>query len=408
MYILEALLEYLISLLVSGSFLATLTKELDISDTMTGIISSIVSLGCLFQLISILIQYRRMKKFVVVMSILNQLLFMLLYVTPIFNIKGEYKRTLFVVLIFAAYVIYNIAHPKKINWFMSNVEDNKRGSFTANKEIISLIGGMIFTYAMGAMVDYFKNKNDIRASFIICAVTIFVLMSLHTITMLLSIEVVDNSSPCKVSIFSSMLKTVYDKKVIQILLIFVIWNIASYSTIPFYGTYQINELSFSLKYVSFLGIIYSVVRISISRFWGRYADKNSFAAMIKKCFFVMSIGFFFIIFAVPSNGKIIFIIYNICYGIAMGGINSALINLIFDYVPPEKRADTLALSQILSGISGFLSTLCVSSLVSYIQKNGNRIFGFNVYAQQATSLIAFIFTLLAMLYTSIVITRKKV
>lgn len=40
MYIFEAALEYLISILVTGSFLATITKELGISDSLTGILSS--------------------------------------------------------------------------------------------------------------------------------------------------------------------------------------------------------------------------------------------------------------------------------------------------------------------------------------------------------------------------------
>lgn len=37
MYLFEAALEYLISILVASSFLATLTKELGFSDSLTGI-----------------------------------------------------------------------------------------------------------------------------------------------------------------------------------------------------------------------------------------------------------------------------------------------------------------------------------------------------------------------------------
>lgn len=407
MYICEASLEYVISVLVAGSFLATLTKELGISDNMTGIISSIVSLGFVFQLFSIFIYRRRVKKLVVTMSIINQLLFMLLYVIPISNINQHVKTAVFTSTIFLAYLLYNIAHPKKINWFMSLVNDGNRGRFTANKEIISLVAGMAFTYIMGALMDYFKDKGDIRTSFIICAITIFLLMVLHTITMLLSVENTDDNAYQKTNPYKSMAAVIRDKKVLQIAMIFIIWSIASFSTIPFYGTYQINELGFSLKYVSFLAIVYSVVRVSVSRLWGLYADRKSFAAMIKLCFFVMAIGFLLNVFAAPANGKIFFTLYNICHGIAMGGINSALINLVFDYVPSQKRADTLALSQALSGTAGFLSTLCLSSLVSYIQKNGNQLFGMKVYAQQITSLIALLFTVAAMLYTGLVISRSK-
>ena len=53
MYIFEAALEHLIALLVAGSFLATLTKSLGMSDSLTGVLSSVISLGCLFQLMSL-------------------------------------------------------------------------------------------------------------------------------------------------------------------------------------------------------------------------------------------------------------------------------------------------------------------------------------------------------------------
>ena len=53
MFIFQATFEYLISILVAGSFLATLTKEIGIPDSVTGVISSIISLGCVFQLLSI-------------------------------------------------------------------------------------------------------------------------------------------------------------------------------------------------------------------------------------------------------------------------------------------------------------------------------------------------------------------
>lgn len=48
MYILEAAIEYFISILVASSYLATLTKELGFSDSLTGILSWVISLGCFF------------------------------------------------------------------------------------------------------------------------------------------------------------------------------------------------------------------------------------------------------------------------------------------------------------------------------------------------------------------------
>ena len=93
--------------------------------------------------------------------------------------------------------------------------------------------------------------------------------------------------------------------------------------------------------------------------------------------------------------------------VAMGGINSALTNLVFDMVEPQMRSNALALSQSVSGFIGFFTTLLMSGLVSHIQTNGNRFLGLDIYAQQVTSAAAFIFTMLSVLYVIIAIRPKK-
>ena len=82
----------------------------------------------------------------------------------------------------------------------------------------------------------------------------------------------------------------------------------------------------------------------------------------------------------------------------MGGINSALINLIYDYVAIEKRADSLAVCQAASGVSGFVATLAASPFIAFVQKNGNSLLGMNVYAQQVVSAVACMVVMAAVLY----------
>lgn len=397
MYIFEAALEYFISILVASSFLATLTGELGMSDSLTGILSSVISLGCLFQLLSVTVKPARSKPFVMVMSVLNQLLFMLLYVIPLFNFGKEAKTALFVITIFSAYLIYNFAHPKKINWLFSLVDDNKRGSFTANKEIVSLISGMLFTFGAGAVIDSFKDKGEIHTAFIITAAAILVLTALHTLTMALAIEKPIAEAERK-SLKESLRDIIKNQSIRCVTAVFVIYYIATYASLPFYGTYQIRELGLSLTFVSALSIVTSVSRILFSKFWGKYADKNGFADMMQKCLIFSSLGYLAIVFAVPSNGKLLFTLYYIFNGIAQGGINSALINLVFDYVPAEKRSDSLAVCQAVSGTAGFLATLLFSVAVKAIQQNSNTVFGINIYAQQAVSAVSLILTLLLILY----------
>ena len=93
--------------------------------------------------------------------------------------------------------------------------------------------------------------------------------------------------------------------------------------------------------------------------------------------------------------------------VAMAGINSAPINLIYDSVEAEKRTGALALNGTLSGFAGFFTTLLVSPLVSYIQGNGNVLFGISVYAQQIVCVIWGILLMAVMLYLHVVIKRIK-
>jgi len=404
MYILEATFEYLISILVAGSFLATLTEELGFSDSLTGILSSVISLGCMFQLFSMLIRKSAFKRFVIIMSILNQLLFMLLYVIPLSSGGKTFKTVIFVIAIIAAYLIYNIAHPKKINWLMSLVDDHHRGVFTANKEIVSLLCGMVFSFLMGALVDYFAEKGEIKTAFILSAIVMLVITVLHTVTMLLTPEKTLENVKRK-NVFKAFSKVLRNKKVLMVTAVFILYNVATYSTTPFYGAYKVDSLGFTMTFNSILTVGYSIIRSVVSRPMGRFADRRSFASMMTLCFVILSASLFVNIFTVPSNGRIMFTMYYILYAVAMAGINSGVINLLYDYVPHEKRTASFAFQNTVSGLAGFGTTWLVSRIVEYIQQSGNMLFGINIYAQQAVSAIGFLFSIAGIMYLVLVVKR---
>lgn len=394
------MLEYFISVLVMGSYLATLTTKLGFSDSLTGILSSVILLGGLFQLGSMFIRRQRLKRFVIWFSILNQLMFAALYVVPFFGFSPVVKRIIFVVFIILAYFIYNITHPKKINWMMTHVDDGIRGRFTANKEIVSLVGGMGYTFLMGNLIDSFKENGEIEKAFVICGITIFVLMVGHTLSMIFTDEINEVVPKQKKKLFAQIGESFKNKDIQKITVLFVLWYVAKGISEPFNSVYMINDLGFSLTFISVLGIIQSIVRVVFSRPLGRFADKVSFAKMLHICFVCAFISFVSVAFAFPTDKGIILFGYNLTYakiafglhyimnGIAFAGINSALINLIFDYVPHENRADSLAVTQSLSGLAGFVATLGAGVLVTLIQNKGNVIFGLPLYAQQVLSIIS--------------------
>ena len=407
MYILEAAFEYFISILVGGAYLAKVTSAIGVSDSLTGILTSFVSLGCGFQMVAIFIANKRpVKGWVSLLHIVNQTFFALIYVVPFLHLTQAQKIVCFVILLLLGHIINNVVFSPKINWFMSLVDDHKRGVFTASKEMVSLIGGMVFSFAMGSVIDKFEAAGNVSGAFIVCGVSVFALMLLHTATLLFSKEKpseIQEKLPLKKSV-GELFK---DKNLLKIILISVLWNVVCYTATPFYGTYQIKELGFSMTFVSALSAVYAVIRSAFSRPLGRFADKYSFAKMLNICFLIMLVAFIVNAFTVPSNGKVFFTVYYVLHAVAMAGINSAAINLIYDYADKEKRVGALALKSTLAGFAGFFTTLAVSPLVSYIQENGDTFLGLHVYAQQVVSVIAAVLLVGLLIYLNTVVRKIK-
>ncbi len=407
LYILEAALEYFISLLVTGAYLAKITSAIGMSDTLTGILTSFVSLGFGFQIIAVFLANKRpVKRWVTLLHCLNQLAFALIYFIPLAPISHEMKNFLFVAFLLIGYILTNMVNSPKINWFMSLVEDKRRGAFTANKEMVSLIGGMIFSFSIGYVIDNLESAGNINGAFVVCGVSIFVLMLLHSATLIFSKEKpVEANEVCSVKQLLKELLT--DKKLFKVILVSVLWSVVNYASTPFYGSYQIKELGFTMTFVSILSAAYAIVRTIFSRPMGKFADKYSFAKMLNICFSIALAGFIVNIFTVPANGKVLYTVYYMLYAVAMAGINSATINLIYDYVDKEKRTGALALKSTICGFAGFFTTLIVSPLVSYLQRNGNRLFGINIYAQQIVSVISAILLVVLLVYLNTTVKQLK-
>lgn len=401
MYIAEETIFYFISMLVSGAYLARVTTAIGVSDSLTGILSAFVSLGCGFQIIAVFLsRLRPVKRWVSVLYLLNNVLFATVYLVPVFPLDKGAKTVIFVILLLSGRVINNIAVAPKTNWFMTLIDDGKRGRFTATKEITSLLTGMVFTFIMGSVMDTLFERGEDETAFIVGAVTIFALALLHLFALLTSREKPALEGEIK-PIGQLVGSIVKDKGLYKVILISVLWNVANYAAIPFYGTYQIKELGFNMVLVSAMASLTSLTRAAFSAPLGRYADKFGFVKMLKICFFFELAAFFVMIFAVKDNGAVLFPLYSIFYAVGMGGINSGSINLIYDYVDHEKRTAALAIKNTLAGFAGFFTTLLISPLVSYIQDNGNSIFGISVYAQQLTSLISVVVCVALLVYIRI-------
>lgn len=406
-YIIEALLEYLIALLVADAFLAAILKQVGVSDAVTGIVSSFLSFACVAQLFSssVVKPGQPVRKIILALDLVNQLMFAFLYMTPFLPLPQSVKVGLFVILILSANLLLNVTLPSKYQWLNSFVKPGEHGQFTARKEIVSLIGGMLFTLAMGCLVDHFKAIGKEQTGFILCGVTLFVVAVAHLVSLLLCSDATLEPSAVQKATFTATFRLLAESGTVRrLLMIDILWKIAFYISTPYYGTYLIGELGFSLTFVSLLHIAYSLMRAVFSPWFGRIGDRRGWAHLLTLGLVIVAVGYLVNAFTTPSR-RYLYLAYYTLYAISMAGINTSLYNMNYDYLDESIFSNALGARNAISGVVGFLASLLGSAIVSAVQSAGNRLWGVAVYAQQVNSLIAFLVILVLLLYMRTVIRR---
>ena len=403
LYIIEAAIEYFIATLISGPYLSRLATEIGFSTAATGVITAFTSLGCLFHLVAIFIADKTpVKKWVVAFTGIHEVFFILCFFIPFLKSSTLLKMILLASFVLLGKVILNIINSPKITMYMNLVPDKKRGQFTAIKEIVSLLGGMGFTFLMSYFIDNFTKNGNLLGSFIFCGVGMAILTIFHLLLLFFSKEKpVDR---VKVNHGQHLKNLFHNKKLMLTVTLFILVAISDNAIKSFLPTYQLKELGFSMTYVTICSAILAVSRAILSIPMGKFADRYSFVKMLNVCLIFNIAAAITCMFIVPGNAKYLFIIYCVLDGAAWSGINSASMNLTYDCVNKNERTSAYALKSAAAGLFGFLISLSISPLVDSIEKNGNSFLGIeNIYAQQVCACIGVIISFIIILYLNLFI-----
>ena len=118
---------------------------------------------------------------------------------------------------------------------------------------------------------------------------------------------------------------------------------------------------------------------------------------------MVAVGFLAVVFTTPET-RWFYLVYACLHAFAMAGINSGVINLIYDYVPDRDRATAMGIKNAMGGILAFFTALGSGLILARIQANGGlQIFGMTLYAQQFLAFLSCAMTLILILYMRTVI-----
>lgn len=402
--------EYFISILVTDAFLAKLLKNVGMSDSLTGIISSFVSFAFLFQLLSIFILKRKInaKAMCIAFETFSQLCFVFLYVIPFLPVSALLKSMLVVVAIMVAYALKYVVASILFRWANSYVDPMQRGSFSAIKEMISLFGGIIFSFVMGMATDKFFEAGNNEGAFLFLAIMVFVL----TVSNFLCLSKIKNcdintDQSAKVPMKTVLQKTLLNKKFLPVIIATSLFSFGVYITSGFLGVYKTEDLFIKLGVVSIITSVGSAARMIVSKPFGKYSDKKSYAKGMELGYFIIAVAFLAITFTVPDTWWLM-IVYTVLYSVGYAGVNQNTLNIAYSYIEADYISQAMAFRSAISGIVGFAGALVGAKILDFVQANGNMLFGIPVYGQQVMALISFVCVMIAVAIIHFIIAKTKV
>lgn len=409
-YMAQCTFEYLLSLLVTDAFLTKLLGHLGLDDTTIGIISSFITLAFVIQIFSLFLYKLKLnaKTTTFIFYPLSRLLFSSLYVIPFIPIGGTTVKVVVMCFILVAYsskyMVLNVLY----KWGNSYVQPTKRASYSATKEMISLATGIIFTAVVGYIFDAMEAGGNIEQGFIMIAILAFTISALDIICLIFIKKEDDVAVKQSNKHFKDIIKnTLGNRNFRSVILFTVIYNVAVYLTGGFLGTFKVNDLLISVFVIQIINIVGNITRMVVSKPFGRFSDKYSFASGMSVALAILAVGYLAIMFTTPKTWFFI-AVFTILSAIATAGLNQNSFNIAYSYVDSDYITEALAVKNCIGGLCGFGASLVGSRILKYVQSNGNSLFGIHIYGQQLLAGISFVLVLASLAVMIFVVGKQKV
>ncbi len=409
-YIVQSTTEYFVSLLVTDIYLAKLLSSIGISDGLVGIISSFITLAFVFQIFTLFIAKARVsaKKLVMTFDTISIFCFLFMYLIPFTPFGKTQKTALLVICILVAYVCKYLIQNICFKWANSYVSPTKRASFSALKEMISLILGMAFTAVVGYIIDKYEACNNLGGGFLFIAAAILILNVCNFISLALIKKDYSTENTTDTTPISYVLrKTVGNRNFQSVIILTVLWDVARYFTVGFLGIFKANDLMMSVFLVQLVNIVACLARFFISRPIGKYSDKTSYIKGYKLGLWLAAMAFFVNVFTTKSTWFLI-IIYTILFNCSVAGTNQNSYNIVYSYVDSKYIVQAMAIKNCIGGLFGFGASILGGKLLDTVQANNNMIFGVHIYGQQILSAISFVMTLITIIFIRKIVEKQKI
>ena len=409
-YTAQCAFQYFVTLLAADAFLAKLLTYIGISDALTGILSSFITLAFVFEILTLLILHSRLraKPIVIIGNTVSIFFFMLLYLIPFLPVSRTGATVLATVCILIAYISNYLISAISYRWANAYVCPTGRARFSAVKEMVSLFSGMLFTAIVGYVIDRFDRLGETEKGFLFIAAAILILNICNFVALMMIGGRDDEQQSFGGTGFRETLKGTFGNRHFRRLVIQqILWYVATYLTFGFIGVFKINDLLYSVLAVQIMNIAASLIRLILSAPLGRFSDRYSYAKGFRIGLYLLACAFFINIFTTYET-RFLIIGFTVLYQASLAGTNQNSFNMTYHYIQEKYITQAIAIKDSIGGLCGFAASLLGGKILTAVQQNGNCLFGIPVYGQQVLSAFSFLLVLVAVLFTKFVIEKQSV
>ncbi len=411
-YVWECTFEYFVAILVSGSFLTTALKEgFGFDNATIQIISSLISLSFLFQILSVFLVRRvtNTKRFCILFHSLGQVLFSSIFLIPVIPLGSPaLKQAVVVICILLSYFGNYFVTTLIYRWANSFVDPGKRGVFSAGKQMISLITGMVVSLVGGIVFDKFVEEGTPYRAFIFAAICIFVFSAVDTLCLfLINKDRKDAEHKEIVPMRVILSETLGNKNFRSVVVLQILYQVGHYIAIGSFSTYALYTLGYTNTKIQIIVAVGHLIWFALSQPMGKFSDKYSFAKGFELATVFLIAAYLTFAFTTPATW-FLYIVYYMLNSCASAGSGVNLNNITYSYVDSKYFAEASAIKNAIGGSCGFLASLLGARLLKAIEANGNQLFGMTVYAPQILAFLGAVFYIVALLYTHFIIGKQKV
>lgn len=329
------------------------------------------------------------KKTIIFLSIIQYSSFLLI---PIVLLNKKYGFVLLCFCYLLGFSAKNLKSVMWVDWSARFVDVETRGRFYSKRNIITNTVSMIFSSAMGMLLEQYK-QNIMFYYMCFGFILIFALIDISCY-----VNIPDNSQDIEKNI--TKISDIFviptkNKLWIRYMIFISVWFFAVNMSNPYYTYYFRQEVNITYSVIGFVTAFTCICKIIMGRNWGIWVDKFGF----KKVLLICGIGFGIInsLFSLISpETKFLYPLLFLFQGLFMIGFYIAKFNSMLSIAPDDQRIIYMNFEGVCIGLVSFLAPNISKLAMDTLINNNITFLWFNSY--QTVFLIGGILQVLSILF----------